>query len=42
MGSPIDLMVANLFMEDFELKDPSTAAHLPSLWKRYADDILLY
>ena len=38
MGSPLSLIVANLFMEDFESKALSSALHQPKLWKRFVDD----
>ena len=39
MGSPISPLVANLYMEDFEIKVIiNTAEQLPRFWKRYVDD----
>ena len=37
MGSPINLITANLFMENFKLKALSKWANLPNLWKRYVN-----
>ena len=36
MQSPISM--ANLCMEDFEIKGINTAEHLPRMWKSYVDD----
>ena len=38
VGSPLSLVVANIFMEDFESKALASAHLLPKLWKRFVDD----
>ena len=37
MGSPISPLIANIFMEEFEVKALSTCPN-PSLWLRFVDD----
>ena len=38
MGSPISPIVANLYMEAFEVKALNTVLHPLSLWRRFVDD----
>ena len=38
MGSPISPIVANLYLEDFEIRVINTAEHPLRIWKKYVDD----
>jgi hypothetical protein len=38
MGSPLSLVIANFYMEDFEKNAIEQATHKPVCWFRYADD----
>ena len=40
MGSPINPIVANLYMEDLETKAIHSAQNPPSFWRRFVDDTL--
>ena len=40
MGSPISLVVANLYMEEFEAQALSTSPNPARIWLRYVDDTL--
>ena len=38
MGSPLSPVIANFFMEDFEMKAIEQTTHKPVCWFRYVDD----
>ena len=38
MGSSISPLIANLFMEEFEVKALNSCPHPPSLWLQFVDD----
>ena len=38
MGSPLSPIIANIFMEKFEIEALESSPHPPSLWKRFVDD----
>jgi hypothetical protein len=38
MGSPLSPVIANFYMEDFEMKAIETATHKPACWYRCVDD----
>ena len=38
MGSPISPLIANIFMEEFEVKALNSISNPPSLWLRFVDD----
>jgi len=39
MGSPLSPVIANFYMEDFEMKAIKKATHKPTCWYRYVDNI---
>ena len=41
MGSPISPLIANLFVEEFDVKALSTSPNPPCLWLRFVDDTLV-
>ena len=41
MGSPISSIVANLYMESFEVRALQWSPNPPSLWKRFVDDTIV-
>ena len=40
MGSTVSPVIADLFMEDFEMKTFNKYSKTPRLWERFIDDIL--
>jgi len=42
MGSPLYLVIANFYMEDFEMKAIEKAPHKPACWYRYVDDTFIW
>ena len=38
MGSPVSVVIANMFMEELEQKSLETFGHSVKVWKRYVDD----
>ena len=38
MGSPLSPIIANMYMEEFQTEELSTASNPPTLWKRFVDD----
>jgi retron-type reverse transcriptase len=38
VGSPLSPVIANIYIENFEIKAIETATHKPACWYRYVDD----
>ena len=41
MGSPLSPIVANIFMEDFEIRALDTSSKKPKMWHRFVDDVFV-
>ena len=40
MGSPVSVVIANMVIEDVELRALATSPDKPFPWKRYVDDVI--